>query len=728
VVEIEADRQQRRGELYLLEGRVRIRYRGMRLEADEVIYDERNRTVEARNHVAFEREQDRLEAEEARYHLQLGSGIFSRVRGTSSQPARPSRQYLTSERPLYFEGERVERLSDSSYVVHNGWVTNCDPGSPKWRLRAAQAKIRPDQDAVLHRATFRILGVAVFYAPLAWISLREEPRQTGFLLPTFGNDSRRGTNFGGGFFWAINPHADLTVGAHFFNQGGWTQNAHLRAFPTASSELGVTYFGAIARTFSEVEEDGGPVGVDQTGQFATFYFASRLTHGFRAVVDAAYLSSFSFRLGFADTYNEAVTSEVHGSAFLSNNTKTLYFNGFFQRYQDFLTAEPETSITLASFPGVEFGTRPLALNWLFHQPLYFSFDSSASGMRRDEPRYQTPDLVQRYSLHPQITVPFRLGSLFRLTPTMGVWAMRYGSRLVNDPSAPSGLQVVNQPLHRFTQQFSLDIGLPAFARIFEGKQHRYKHVFEPSVTYRYVNGVENFDEILRFDETDILTDTHEIEYSLMNRLYRKEPGSGQVQEIASWRLSQKYYFDPTLRGSVTPGVRNVVTTFAAVTPFAFADGPRRFSPIVSALTITPGGRFDSEFRLDYDTTKNRLVNTRLLAGIQLTRLLRTSVQHFVTRNDPVLQPQSNQVVLTVSYGTLYRRGTNAAFSLNWNVRDNFFQYSIVQVSHNWDCCGVAFEYRRFGLGPLRSENEYRFAFTIANLGTFGTIRTQERLF
>jgi LPS-assembly protein len=470
------------------------------------------------------------------------------------------------------------------------------------------------------------------------------------------------------------------------------------------------------------------VGIDQTGQFATFYFASRLTHGFRAVVDAAYLSSFSFRLGFADTYNEAVTSEVHGSAFLSNNTKTLYFTGFFQRYQNFLTSEPETSITLASFPGVEFGTRPLALHWLFRRPLYISFDSSASGMRRDEPRYQTPDLVQRYSLYPRITLPFHLGPFFRLTPTLGVRATRTGARLLDDPSQPGGKRVLTDPLVRTTGEVSVDIGLPSFARIFSGRTHLTKHVLEPLVTYRYVNGVRDLQEFLRFDEMDILSDTHEVEYSLRNRLYRKDSSSGQVQEIVSWRLAQKYYFDPTLRGALLPGVRNVVTTLAAVTPFAFADGPRRFSPIVSALTITPGGRFDSEFRLDYDTTKNRLVNSRLLAGIRLTQLLRTTVQHFTTRNDPVLQPRSNQVVWTTAYGSLYRRGANAAFSLNWNLREDFVQHAIAQVSYNWDCCGVAFEYRRFGLGPLRSQNEYRFAFTIANVGTFGTIRTQERLF
>jgi LPS-assembly protein len=37
------------------------------------------------------------------------------------------------------------------------------------------------------------------------------------------------------------------------------------------------------------------------------------------------------------------------------------------------------------------------------------------------------------------------------------------------------------------------------------------------------------------------------------------------------------------------------------------------------------------------------------------------------------------------------------------------------------------QYRRFSFG-LRNENQFRFAFSLANVGTFGNLRRQERLF
>jgi LPS-assembly protein len=38
------------------------------------------------------------------------------------------------------------------------------------------------------------------------------------------------------------------------------------------------------------------------------------------------------------------------------------------------------------------------------------------------------------------------------------------------------------------------------------------------------------------------------------------------------------------------------------------------------------------------------------------------------------------------------------------------------------------EYRKYELGTARNENEYRFNFTLANIGTAGNIRRAEQLF
>jgi LPS-assembly protein len=53
-------------------------------------------------------------------------------------------------------------------------------------------------------------------------------------------------------------------------------------------------------------------------------------------------------------------------------------------------------------------------------------------------------------------------------------------------------------------------------------------------------------------------------------------------------------------------------------------------------------------------------------------------------------------------------------------------WAALQVTYNTDCCGFSVEYRRLNVG-IRDETQWMFAFSIANIGTFGTLRTQDRL-
>jgi LPS-assembly protein len=57
-----------------------------------------------------------------------------------------------------------------------------------------------------------------------------------------------------------------------------------------------------------------------------------------------------------------------------------------------------------------------------------------------------------------------------------------------------------------------------------------------------------------------------------------------------------------------------------------------------------------------------------------------------------------------------------------------FQNQIVQVGYNGSCCGIGFEFRRFSFGTIRNENQYSVVFRIANLGSAGNLRKQEKIF
>jgi LPS-assembly protein len=305
-------------------------------------------------------------------------------------------------------------------------------------------------------------------------------------------------------------------------------------------------------------------------------------------------------------------------------------------------------------------------------------------------------------------------------PTFLVRSTQYGAQL-------SSGTVIGQSLRRTTGEVNVDVRPPALARVWENGDSKWKHVVEPLVVYRYVRGVNAFGRFLRFDETDTLTDTNELEYGITQRFFRREAAGGG-DEVVSWRVAQKYYFDPTFNGAIVPGQRNVFQALNSITPYAFADAPRRFSPVVSDVRITPGGRYDAQLRMDIDPLRSKITAVGTLVRVRPYREAFITLAHFATDASPALQPRSNQIRALVGYGELNRIGWNGSFGFSYDVNQGFLQNQIVQVSYNGHCCGIGFEYRRLALGPVRSENQFRVALLIANLGTFGSLRRQEKIF
>jgi LPS-assembly protein len=107
--------------------------------------------------------------------------------------------------------------------------------------------------------------------------------------------------------------------------------------------------------------------------------------------------------------------------------------------------------------------------------------------------------------------------------------------------------------------------------------------------------------------------------------------------------------------------------------------------------------------------------------------MRTQGENLVS-NERMPPQRFNQFRLLFGYGNATKRGFSAATNVGFDANVGFLQYSSVQTSYNWDCCGVTLEYRRFALGSVRNENQFRFNFALSNIGSFGNLRRQEKLY
>jgi LPS-assembly protein len=709
--------QKRQGDLFIADKNVDLAYAGMRLRADHVEYNDKTRDALALGHVQFDYQNQHLDADEARYNFATGFGRFTNVRGSVKILRRPNPMVLVSENPLYFEAREVERYPDDVLLIRQAWITICDRERPTWRMFAPRARIRLNKSVALVNANFRLYKVPLVWLPYASAPAGQRVRQSGFLLPEIGNSSTKGYVFGDAFYWAPTVWADATLGAQYLSKRGSSQRAEVRMRPAANTSFLYTYYGVIDRGLP----DSSGVRTSQGGHQQQLELQSLLPRGWRFVADFNQLSSLTFRLAFADAYGDAINSEVRSAVFLTNNFRGFSLNFAALNDKSFLTINPETSVTLRNMPEARFASVEQA-PWR-KLPVYFAFDSYIGALHRDDANLTTPTTVQRTEFAPKVTVPLDFGPWLGLTATGAVRTTRYGASL----DAAGNLSV--QPVTRNDGEFSLEIRPPAFERIFgrPGGKRRYKHTFEPEATYRYISGIHDFERFIRFDSDATISNTSEIEYGFTQRLYVKQGGE-QPAEFLSWSVVQKHYFDPTFGGAVSEGQRNVLEAFNSITPFAFATGPRKWSPIVSDLKVTPGGKYDAEQIIEYDPQLSKIVAEGTLLKVRPYSEFFATVAHFHIQDDPVLQPLSNQIRALVGYGSFNRKGFNFTGGVSYDIQNTALQNQIAQITYNGNCCGLSFEYRRIALGQVRTENQFRVAFTIANIGTFGNLRRQERIF
>src|ERR1051326_5441663 len=718
VAELSAEGPQRHeGNLFIADRNVDIRYAGQRLRADHIEYNDQTSEAVARGHIQYDFENQHLEADEAHYNVSTGRGTFTNVRGTVKIERRPNPTILVTDNPLYFQARNVERFGNDFYIIREAWITVCDPTHPNWQFYAPRARIRVGKTMALVNANFRLFRVPLIWMPYATAPAGSKIRQSGVLVPVAGNSTSKGFVFGDELYLAPVSWMDTTLGAELVSRRGSAERGQFRAKPFENTSIRDNYFGVIDR-------------LNQGGHEQQVAVQSLLPHNWRFVADINELSSLTFRLAFADTFGEAINSEIRSSTFLTHNFHGFSFNLASLSDRSFINTNPEVSINVRNSPQARFSSVEQAP--FRNVPVYFGFDAFAGGVHRDDPLINTPNFVARTEFSPRLAVPLHFGPWLNVMTTATYRGTYYGESLVPGTIATPTPILSNRAITRNDGEFTVDLRLPTLERYFEPSveakiKRRYKHIVEPHITYRNVMGINNFLEFIRFDADSTRANTNEVEYGITQRFWMKS-GEDQPQELVSWRLSQKHYFDPTFGGAIVAGQRNVFLPLDSGSPFVFSLGPRNSSPVISDFKITPAGRFDTEQLLEYDPQLHKITVIGTLAKYKPYKEFFATIAHFRLQADPILQPLSNQVRVLLGYGSETRRGFNVSTGVSYDITASALQNQLAQVSYNGKCSGIALEYRRLALGQVRTDNQVRVAFIIANIGTFGNLRHQERVF
>ena len=747
--------------VFVYEGNVDARIGTYRLQADKVtVYEATNKVVAEGNVVFDQGDQQRITGTRSEWNYRTKTGFFVDSTGFTNQTQDGTR--------VYFTADRVERVSLDTIIATNVQVTACDEDVPKWSFHAKRAKIKTGDRVRVYSPNVRIKRIPIFYLPYASVSIKQRDRASGFLTPTFSGSGEKGFRLSSAYYQTLGRSADLTIRNDIYTQRGIGFGADLRTRANSRSFFNAGFYSVKDRIFGPHADANHP---DQGGSSIYVDGVHYFPNGFIAAADVNVTSNLAYRQIFSDNVQQAISPEETSQVFVNKDYKDYSFN-FLARSQ--VTSLPNVRIRLRELPSVTMEKRPSPLSFFKKLPIYFSFEAGADGVSRKETVEDitlfrsevdgdpivSPSMVQRLDFYPRLALPLSFAG-WSLTATGGGRVTFYSNSL-----DPTNRNVLSRNLTRAYGEFELDFRPPAFFKDY----HRgsgtffFRHVIEPYIIYRKISGINNFDQIIRFDYIDAIADTNEIEFGISNRFFtrrstenvssaavratksgEKVPLSSQPYEALTITVRGKYFFDPFFGGALTPGQRNQFYPINTLSGFSYGGVPRRFSPLNIDARYRPRSDIFVDLRTDLDTRGGGLRALSTTFGINRPLLQAFQTFYYTRAIDLVPSLAKFADARGQEPGTL--RGSQWSPSIFLGNRERglyggasfFFDFqtrpgkgnsslisSTVTVGYSWDCCAITAQNYTFNVG-LRKENRVVFSFRLNGIGTFGTEQIGQQL-
>jgi LPS-assembly protein len=205
-------------------GNVQIYYNGATVEADEVIYDQKTKRLQARGNVRMTEADGKITYGQFIDLTQdYRDGFVDSLR-------------LETVNDTRFAATRADRVKGSYTVMQNGVYTACEPCKddpkkpPLWQIEAARI-IHDNGEKMIYFEDARVefFGMPLLYFPFLSAPDPSVARKSGFLYPTFTYGTAYGVGAELPYFWALSPSYDLTFSAMVTSmegpllQGIWRQ-------------------------------------------------------------------------------------------------------------------------------------------------------------------------------------------------------------------------------------------------------------------------------------------------------------------------------------------------------------------------------------------------------------------------------------------------------------------------------------------------------------------------
>ena len=697
---------------YVARGNVQISRGDILLTADLIEYDHKTQRAFARGNVVLTVGQDILSGSSMDIDLASQKGFIEDA-------------YLfLKENNFHITGEKIEKTGKETYQIDKATLTTCDGPKPSWKISARNVKIKADGAGTAKHAVLRARNLPVLYAPFLYYPARKD-RQSGLLMPEFGESQRNGYQYNQPFFWVISESADATFYAHYMSNRGIKPGAEFRYYLSEHSKGTMMLDG-----FNDDKIDDGGNASNEYGyrdageqvlrtndnrywfrmshhQPVPFDFTAKLD--LDIVRDQDYLRDFKTGyMGYDDT-NDYFRKEFNRQLDDYNDpirTNRLNLNrlwpkfslNFEPRWNDDTRRDINTSDTLQQLPLLSFdGAKQKVLT----SPLYFDLASQYNYFWRDR-----GTRGQRLDMQPRVYLPFRVQNYLTIEPSAGYRQTLY--RLDED-------NFEDQPdADRWSHRELFDTRLDLFSEIekvynLEGRLfEKMKHRIRPQITHDYISNSSQQD-LPRFDANDRIDETNKITYTLINTLTSKS------KIAAAEKLSPQLPINRGgLRQSSTDFLYNDLLRLEVKHSYDFEKSNRPFAPIFARLDVFPGKYVWIDADAQYSVYENKFLARNIQGSLWNNRgdELYVDYRYEQKSKETEVDEDIQSIYGKIKVQLIDRFSVNAENEYNFETQQRIktgvgftytsqcwaFDFNYINEPNDWE---VGFSIELIGLGKIR---------------------------
>jgi hypothetical protein len=695
------------------------------LQANEIKYETDTRAIWAAGNVVLQQRDLTVYAERAEMNGHTKLGTFYNASGTARLGEAPAEKspFGTLEPDVMFYGEQVAKIGERRYELYKGSFTTCVQPTPRWAMSASNATITLDKYAFLRHVVLRVKDVPLLYVPAIYYPMNKEDRSTGFLLPTYGASTLRGTSLSNAFFLVIGRSQDATFYHDWTSKSGQGASAEYRYVFAPDSRGDVRFH--VFKTPALAGDDGGIEAEGRRSLQIDGRVNQGLRGGFRLTGQLNYFSDAASQQLYQDVYDSADRQQRSFSATLSGGLGR-YRLDLSANQQDYFYGGNRQRNGRLPFLTVSVGDKAIgrsriyvggsgAMGYLVRQQRSRSGFTTAT----------TDQSLWRFNGATRVRAPLSTLSFLTATGTAS-WRMTRWTESLAPPLDPEEeRRQVGIGLTRNLLEVGAQIVGPTFSRIFQtpnnGYADRFKHVIEPMFSISRTSAFRDFNRVVLIDygvDGDVGGVT-QVSYGISNKVLARRvapggptgtpPRPAAARQILTVDISQSYYSN----------------ALAAQYDSEYQTSPAAtgtFSPVKIETSVRPSDTATGSFRMLIDS-KFRAISA--LVATARFELPRVEVNADWSRR-PVIPGLQEFGSHFLGASTTIRSRQNrlgGSYRFSYDIEDASWVQQRIMAYYNTQCCGISVDWQTMST-PLWTPNgvptntQFGISFTLAGIGSF----------